>query len=208
MPGYQRLVPLPPLSKDERKGRIADAEAAKTAAVMQEHWRLLYVAMTRAEEALFIGGSLGKREADRGVPHEDSWYARLAPLFEEAPIEDSIWGTRQEWGERAAPLVPDDASSSPTTDITLPRWVTTPVGEEPRPPRPLAPSAAGEEGATDEELESALQLKRQTLTPRRRELVLGGRVRDAGKTRSGKTTGAANTVWVAIREVAHGLDGI
>lgn len=154
-PDRKRLVPLPPLGKDERNGRIADAEAAKTAAVMQEHWRLLYVAMTRAEEALFIGGSLGKREADRGVPHEDSWYARLAPLFEEAPIEDSIWGTRQEWGERAAPLVPDDASSSPTTDITLPRWVTTPVGEEPRPPRPLAPSAAGEEGGAAPPLDPA-----------------------------------------------------
>jgi len=145
-PDRVRLVPLPPLGKDERKGRIADAEAAKTTAVMQEHWRLLYVAMTRAEEALFIGGSLNKTEAKKGVPHDDSWYARLKPLFEEAPIEDPIWGTRQEWGERAAPLVPDDAAQAQTAaDIVLPHWATTPVGEEPRPPRPLAPSAAGEE---------------------------------------------------------------
>ena len=34
--------------------------------------------MTRAEEALFIGGALGKREKE---PAADSWYARLAPLF-------------------------------------------------------------------------------------------------------------------------------
>lgn len=144
-PDRKRFVPLPPLGKDERKGRIAEAEAAKAAALMKEHWRLLYVAMTRTEEALFIGGSLGKREAKAGVPHEDSWYARLKPLFEEAPIEDPIWGTRQEWGERAGPLVPDDAASPTSADIALPLWVTTPVGEEPRPPRPLAPSAAGEE---------------------------------------------------------------
>ncbi|WP_017665222.1 double-strand break repair helicase AddA [Porphyrobacter sp. AAP82] len=144
-PDRKRLVPLPPLGKDERKGRVAEAEAAKAAAALQEHWRLLYVAMTRAEEALFVGGSLNLKEAKKGVPHEDSWYARLAPLFEAAPIDDPVWGTRREWGERAGPLVPSDAASTPAADFVLPRWVTTPVGEEPRPPRPLAPSAAGEE---------------------------------------------------------------
>jgi ATP-dependent helicase/nuclease subunit A len=102
--------------------------------------------MTRAEEALFIGGSLNKTEAKKGVPHEDSWYARLAPLFEEAPIPDPVWITRQEWGERAEPLVPDDAAQAQAAaDIVLPHWATTAIGEEPRPPRPLAPSAAGEE---------------------------------------------------------------
>ncbi|WP_066525446.1 double-strand break repair helicase AddA [Erythrobacter sp. CCH5-A1] len=154
-PDRPRKVPLPPLGKDERKGPIAEAEAAKAAAAMQEHWRLLYVAMTRAEEALFIGGSLGKREAKAGAPHEDSWYARLKPLFEAAPVEDPVWGTRQEWGERAEPLVPEDAASSPSADIALPRWATTPVGEEPRPPRPLAPSAAGEEGGAAPPLDPA-----------------------------------------------------
>jgi ATP-dependent helicase/nuclease subunit A len=29
--------------------------------------------------------------------------------------------------------------------VSLPRWVTTPIGPEPRPPRPLAPSSAGED---------------------------------------------------------------
>ncbi|MFM7379466.1 MAG: double-strand break repair helicase AddA [Erythrobacter sp.] len=154
-PDRKRLVPLPPLGKDERKGPIAEAEAAKADAAMQEHWRLLYVAMTRAEEALFIGGSLGKREAKAGVPHADSWYARLKPLFEDAPIDDPVWLTRQEWGERAEPLVPEDAGSSPAADIPLPHWATTPVGEEPRPPRPLAPSAAGEEGGAAPPLDPA-----------------------------------------------------
>ncbi|WP_086735686.1 double-strand break repair helicase AddA [Erythrobacter colymbi] len=145
-PDRRRMVPLPPLSKDEKKGRIAEAEEAKQRAMLQEHWRLLYVAITRAEEALFIGGSLGKREADKGVPHEDSWYARLSPLFEEAPIDDPLWLTRREWGERAEPLVPDEgASTAGADDVILPRWVTTPIGPEPRPPRPLAPSSAGED---------------------------------------------------------------
>jgi ATP-dependent helicase/nuclease subunit A len=144
-----RQVPLPPLSKDERKGRIAEAEAAKQRAAEQEHWRLLYVALTRAEEALFIGGSLNKKEAKKGVPHEESWYARLAPLFESEELPDPVWPWRKEWGERAEPLVPVDSAAVDAAPLELPRWATTPIGPEPRPPRPLAPSAAGEEAGAE-----------------------------------------------------------
>lgn len=145
-PNRKREVPLPPLGKDEKKGRIAEAEEAKKRAVLQEHWRLLYVAMTRAEEALFIGGSLNKNEAKKGEPHADSWYARLTPLFEGEELHDPIWDWRKEWGERAEPLVPDDdAREGEAAPFVLPLWATTPVGAEPRPPRPLAPSSAGED---------------------------------------------------------------
>ena len=149
-PDRKRYVPLPPLGKEEKKGRVAEAEEAKKAAALQEHWRLLYVALTRAEEALFIGGSLNKNEAKKGVPHEDSWYARLAPLFEGEEISDPVWHWRKEWGERAEPLVPDDsAAASDSTVPDLPRWATTPIGPEPRPPRPLAPSSAGEDSGAE-----------------------------------------------------------
>ncbi len=149
-PDRKREVPLPPLAKDEKKGRIAEAEEAKKRSVLQEHWRLLYVAMTRAEEALFIGGSLNKNEAKKGEPHEDSWYARLAPLFEGEELGDPIWGWRKEWGERAEPLVPDDgAGEAKAAPFALPAWATTPIGLEPRPPRPLAPSSAGEDTGGD-----------------------------------------------------------
>lgn len=140
-------IPIPPLSKEHKKGRIAEAEAARKAAALQEHWRLLYVALTRAEEALFIGGSLNKIEARKREPHADSWYARIAPLFESDELDDPIWAWRKEWGERAAPLVPDDISApNAYSRPTLPLWVTTAIGPEPRPPRPLAPSGAGEDG--------------------------------------------------------------
>ncbi|AUX69792.1 double-strand break repair helicase AddA [Porphyrobacter sp. HT-58-2] len=144
--GRKRLVPLPQLGKDEKRGRIAEAEQAKQIAALQEHWRLLYVALTRAEEALFIGGSLNKNEAKKGLPHEDSWHARLAPLFEDEPLEDPVWGWRKEWGERAAPLTLDgDAGEVPAAPLELPGWAVTPIGPEPRPPRPLAPSSVGED---------------------------------------------------------------
>lgn len=150
MPDRKREVPLPPLGKNEKKGRIAEAEEAKKRAVLQEHWRLLYVAMTRAEEALFIGGSLNKNEAKKGEPHEDSWYARLAPLFEGDELHDPIWGWRKEWGERAEPLVPvDGGEEGDAKPFALPPWATTPIGPEPHPPRPLAPSSAGEDKGSE-----------------------------------------------------------
>lgn len=139
-----RQVPLLDMPKDERAGRVADAHDVAKSLVLQEHWRLLYVAMTRAEEALFIGGSLGPRDAKNG-PHEDSWYARVEPLFGTEELSDPVWGARRELGTRST-KVPSQADENGTTDTQpLPSWATTPIGPEPRPPRPLAPSGAGEE---------------------------------------------------------------
>ena len=148
-PERKRQVPLPPLGKDEKKGPIADAEDARKAAAVEEHWRLLYVALTRAEEALFIGGSLNKNEAKKGVPHDDSWYARLAPLFEGEELADPLWTWRKEWGHRAEPLVIMESGGAGQASPELPHWMTTPIGPEPRPPRPLAPSSAGEEAGAE-----------------------------------------------------------
>ncbi|MXO50775.1 double-strand break repair helicase AddA [Erythrobacter gaetbuli] len=140
-------VPLPGLRKDEKVGPLSEAEDIASAEAMEEHWRLLYVAMTRAEEALFIGGSLGPRDAKNG-PHEDSWYARLKPLFGDEALEDGLWGARWEWGAlRDAKLPPPSAGPEPRTE--LPDWAQRPVGPEPRPPRPLAPSGLGEVEGSD-----------------------------------------------------------
>ncbi|GMN01687.1 double-strand break repair helicase AddA [Erythrobacter sp. MTPC3] len=144
-----RTVPLPSLSAEQRRGRVADAEESVSAAAMEEHWRLLYVAMTRAEEALFIGGSLNKKDAKKGIPHEDSWYARLEQVFESDELDDPLWGARREWGERAEPLVVAETAAQNTAPDALPDWAVTPIGPEPSPPRPLSPSSAGEETGAD-----------------------------------------------------------
>ena len=147
-----RHIPLPALKKEELAGPAEEAQEKAKIAAMQEHWRLLYVAMTRAEEALFIGGSLGPKVAKKGPP-EDSWYARLEPVFDAMPLEDEIWGARREFGARAEPLVTVDETSGDETPCEPPAWLLTPIGPEPKPPRPLAPSAAGEEQGSDPPLE-------------------------------------------------------
>ncbi|MCA1661738.1 MAG: PD-(D/E)XK nuclease family protein, partial [Novosphingobium sp.] len=143
--GEPREVPLPPLRKAEKVGAVELAERRAALEERQEHWRLLYVAMTRAEEALFVAGSLGGRRKDLAP---DSWYARLQPLFDEAePLADPLWGMRREIGARA-PAAPRIALAE-TPPEPLPDWALRPVGPEPRPPRPLAPSASGEDSAAD-----------------------------------------------------------
>ncbi len=142
-----RFIPLPALRKDERAGRIAEAQAQAARANEQEHWRLLYVAMTRAEEALFIGGALGVREKE---PATGSWYARLRDMFgANAWVEDGIWGSRLDWGDvPQVPLSREKPAELPLPE-PMPVWLRMPAAAEPRPPKPLAPSSLGEDVTSD-----------------------------------------------------------
>lgn len=140
-------VPVPALPKDQRAGPLLAAYESAAAEMLREHWRLLYVAMTRAEEALFLAGSLGPRDAKRAEAHPDSWYARLLPLFEGEPVDDAIWGARSEWGALAA--LPPVSSARGGAEEPLPAWIDRPAPEEPRPPRPLAPSGLGETAGSE-----------------------------------------------------------
>lgn len=145
--GPARQVPMPALVKEQKVGPVAEAEAKLLREEREEHWRLLYVAMTRAEEGLYIAGSLGPR--DKGVPAPDSWYAQLAGLFEAGTVPDPVWGTRHEWGQLPGPVVSPSDGTQLVEQPTLPTWALQPVGPEPRPPRPLAPSAATDDDSAD-----------------------------------------------------------
>ncbi len=123
----------------------------------KEHWRLLYVAMTRAEERLVIAGSLGPRA--KGVVPGDSWHAaveRAMVRLESTKTEDAHWGDVLRYGQRAS------ASSAPvrqTHDVSRrgaedaetirPDWLDRQAPQEARPPRPLAPSSIGQDDVAD-----------------------------------------------------------
>jgi ATP-dependent helicase/nuclease subunit A len=138
-------VPVFRPRKDEMCEPLKSQIEAKDKLDRQEHWRLLYVAMTRAEERLYIGGSLGP--ADRNGPPEASWYAAadasIAGLGSEWQ-EDSIWGRALIYGQAEAAA----ARAGPKAEhsqVELPAWLKMPAPLESRPPRPLAPSSVGED---------------------------------------------------------------
>ena len=110
---------------------------------LEEHWRLLYVAATRAEEWLAIGGALGPMA--KGVPPQRSWYGALATALDglgAQTIDDPLWGTVRLYADEGAggaarPVRAAAADSAP------PAWLQTAAPQESRPPRPLAPSSIG-----------------------------------------------------------------
>ncbi|MDP8912763.1 MAG: PD-(D/E)XK nuclease family protein, partial [Pseudomonadota bacterium] len=111
----------------------------------QEHWRLLYVGMTRAEERLFIGGSLGP--ADRNGPPPTSWYATAERALDGLGCEwtdHPIWGRSRLFGGGEVAARPQAAVQTARSSV-LPEWLGRPAPPESRPPRPLAPSAIGED---------------------------------------------------------------
>jgi ATP-dependent helicase/nuclease subunit A len=114
----------------------------------EEHWRLLYVALTRAEERLYVGGALGAR--DRGGPAEASWYraveGALAGLGAEW-ADSPLWGRELRYGALEGPA--RAVRQAVEREAILPAWLRQPAPAEERPPRPLAPSAIGEDDVAD-----------------------------------------------------------
>lgn len=146
-------VPVFRPRKEELAGSLADDLASAEGRERAEHWRLLYVAATRAEERLFVGGALGPRA--RGEPAADSWYQTidkaLATLGAEWE-EDPLWsGARHHHG--IAPVAAGQASARAAPAAlpvpVLPEWLFQAAPKEARPSRPLAPSALGIDAVAD-----------------------------------------------------------
>lgn len=115
------------------KDAIARLEAREDA----EYRRLLYVALTRAEDRLYIGGAVGRRKA---IP--ESWYNTVAKGFERMDhvevLEDGTQRfTNSQNGEADKRAKVKEAAAEIKT---LPDWAFTPPESEPTPTRPLTPS--------------------------------------------------------------------
>lgn len=126
----------------ERGGPMADAIAQADRRELEEHWRLFYVAATRAEERLVITGSLGPR--NKGVAPAMSWYTAADQALDALGVPRVYGGAPREFRglEPQKPVSRRGADRSPDgPKPALPDWARRPLPEESRPPRPLAPSA-------------------------------------------------------------------
>jgi ATP-dependent helicase/nuclease subunit A len=144
-------IPLPRPRKLERVDEIADAVSRREKADREEHWRLFYVALTRAEEHLVIGGKLELR-ATQGAPAA-SWYAaaeRAMTRFSEQWDADPLWTESLRYEGQVTPgkLRKTTARANQQAPLlATPDWLFSAAKAEPRPSRPLAPSALGDDQA-------------------------------------------------------------
>jgi ATP-dependent helicase/nuclease subunit A len=138
--------------RKELRCRVADAlRQAKRAAEMEEQNRLLYVALTRAEDRLVICGWSPRR-----APSDTCWYrlvqqgfTTLAPTARPFDLGPDPWEGEILTYATAQTIAPDapkahavalSPAPPPTWAGQAPLWHPSPVPTEPALPSPLAPS--------------------------------------------------------------------
>ncbi|MFT8796260.1 double-strand break repair helicase AddA [Zymomonas mobilis] len=138
-------APIPMPSNDDiayLPSDFGDIINEKKAKDLQEHWRLLYVAATRAEEYLVITGHLGSRA--KNIPPKDSWYAcatRAITAMGIAWQEDAMWQQKAVYHWEGRKKVTDIPKKQPTfPKEAMPSWIKNEIPEEPKPAYPLRPS--------------------------------------------------------------------
>jgi len=153
-------IPIFRPRKDELAEPVASQLAASDRREREEHWRLLYVALTRAEERLYIGGALGP--ADRKGPPQSSWWTALDSALLGLGAEwqdDPHWGRARVFGD--SETYTKAAPRAAAAENLLPDWIRRPAPVEARPPRPLAPSALGEDDVSDPPPSPAMRVAAQ-----------------------------------------------
>ncbi|WP_299440109.1 double-strand break repair helicase AddA [uncultured Rhodospira sp.] len=145
--GDDALLLWPPRAAD-REPVTQALEDARRAAQDREYRRLLYVAMTRAEDRLIVCGWNTRKAAPDGC-----WHALVArglqgfavaeddaDLLACGMAAESATVLRHRSDQTRPPRPDDSAMDAAPADTEAPDWLTRPAPAEPRPSRPLAPS--------------------------------------------------------------------
>ncbi len=118
---------------------VQQANAAVARAETEERNRLLYVALTRARDRLYVAGFEG-----RNAPPPDCWYNLirdgLADHLREAPTKDGRVVRRLASVQTAKPEPSTAKSAASATSSPLPAWAKTRAPLAPLSRIPLAPS--------------------------------------------------------------------
>jgi ATP-dependent helicase/nuclease subunit A len=140
------IVPLLRPKKEERRPPFDEAIEREEKRDLEEHMRLLYVALTRAADRLIVSGVAPRPKKDGSDPRSaNSWHliAQQAMVAQGAvPVDEGQWGISLVYGSGgSAKAKPKSRVELPPA--TVPDWAHRPAPAEARPPRPLAPSVIG-----------------------------------------------------------------
>ena len=140
------VVPLLRPKKEERRPPFDTQIARDEQRELEEHMRLLYVALTRAADRLIVAGVAPKARKDGSDPRPaTSWHAiveRAMAALGAVPVDHLAWGQAL----MLASGTPGRGRSRSRVEVprtALPAWALQAPPPESRPPRPLAPSAIG-----------------------------------------------------------------
>jgi ATP-dependent helicase/nuclease subunit A len=140
-------APLLRPKKDERVSPFAELMDREEERDLQEHWRLLYVALTRAADRLIVAGMSPKEKKDGSDPRpENCWHRAVQQGLLAAgatPVDDK-GRVSLVYGE-SKPVRVKPAKDLRNRAVEIPSWAKSPAPPEARPPRPLAPSALAED---------------------------------------------------------------
>jgi ATP-dependent helicase/nuclease subunit A len=143
MPVRGRPVPVIRPRKAEQCSPFAEVIARGEELDLQEHWRLLYVGMTRAVDRLVVAG------LDKGERVENCWHIRVERALQSLGGElsdDERWGTVLTYRDEVTATRAKAKVVQPAVPaLAIPEWAKLPAPPEARPPRPLAPSALAED---------------------------------------------------------------
>ncbi len=142
-------APLWPARTENDESCSAVARADEKKRKNEEKKRLLYVALTRAEDRLYICGWEGKNGRT-----SDCWYNLIDTAFgmdfsektEEVQLACGDVARRRSSGSLPV-SEPETEQVSDVTPLALPKWATENPEMEPFPPQPLTPSREEEEPA-------------------------------------------------------------
>lgn len=148
-------LPLPRPPGADRTLSLKELDDQRAIRAMEEHRRLLYVALTRAEERLLIVGALKRG----GVP-ANSWHADVDAAMTSLgarPQDDPVWpGPVHHYGHMLAGGGDLSGETEPVRPVVRPLWLDQPAPVEAVPARPLAPSAMGRDDEASAPAEPAL----------------------------------------------------
>ena len=140
---WRTAAPQVPIWPPSGIKNLAPVEAARDALreqQMAEYRRLLYVAMTRARDRLYICGWTSSE------PAQGSWYAAIDAAFgqDRAANEFELPDGGKAWRfetPHARVVEPDKAAPAVGAHLPMPAWARSQSAPaEPSPPRPLVPS--------------------------------------------------------------------
>jgi ATP-dependent helicase/nuclease subunit A len=140
--GNAPVAPLLRPKKDERCPPFEEIIRAEEKRDLEEHLRLLYVALTRAADRLILSGVRPKEKKDGSDPRPANCWHRIVEqaltALAAAPGADHV-ALRYGSSDGGRPRRARNKIDLPPT--VVPDWATRPAPPEARPPRPLAPSA-------------------------------------------------------------------